>query len=612
MRYLGNKQKLLLEIQAILVGKNISGKDKIFFDAFAGTGTVGEYFKNDFKVFSNDSLFFAYCLANGKNKYSKKMFSKLGLDPFVFFNDDKNIKNINGFMYNNYCPAKTKRQYFSTENAIKIDFIRHTIEQWLSEKKINNDEYTYLIGSLLESASKVANIAGVYGAYLKIWDKRALKKMDFIPLTNIDSKNKNNLKSYNENILDLIEKVSGDIIYIDPPYTKNKYTTQYHLLETIAKNDDPIIKGITGGRDFSNHPDDFTKDIAAHIAFEKLIRKCNFKHIVVSYSSAGIMSKEYIESILKRYGNESTLTVKKIAYNKYKNHHSEEAVLFEYIFYIEKKQQYHVASPLNYIGGKADLIDFIKDSIGTVKLDKFYDLFGGGFNVGVNFDAKEIIYNELNFNVKNLIEYLINNDLYNTITHINKQIKKFKLEKNDSKAYTKFRSFYNSQVNKNLLDLYVLILYGFQQQIRFNSKMEFNNPVGESSFNLKILEKLITFVNQAKDKKVKFESKDYELFESKITNKDLVYVDPPYLITLGSYNDGKRGFKGWNEKEEERLYSFLDRLNKKGIRFVLSNVIEHKGKINNILKQWIIKNQYVKIEIKNPVKGRKEVIIKNF
>jgi adenine-specific DNA-methyltransferase len=502
--------------------------------------------------------------------------------------------------------------YFSIENAIIIDFIRFKIDEWFLNKLINNNEKTFLIASLIESISKVSNIAGVYGAYLKKWDNRAIKRMKFVPITNVESSKPS--INYNSDILDLIDKIEGDIIYLDPPYTKNKYTSQYHLLENIALNKNPILKGITGTHDMTHYANDFTINGKVHIAFETLIRKAKFKHIVFSYSSMGLMSKEYISAVLKRYGKESTYLLKEIPYKKYKNHHSEEEELFEYIFYIEKKDlgDFNVASPLNYIGGKADIINFVKDNIGLEKINTFYDLFGGGFNVGSNIKADKVVYNELNHKVKEMIAGLIKDDVFLTYQFLNKKIKKYSLVKKCKEEYIKFRNDYNNSTEKDYKSLYLLILYSFQQQIRFNSSLGFNNTSGQSSFNDKILEKLISFHQVNKNKNIVFKSLDYEEYEKEIKKGDLVYLDPPYLITLGSYNDGKRGFKGWNETEEIRLYNFLDRLNKKGIKFVLSNVIEHKEKVNNILKEWLDKNNYYLSNIPKIVKNRKEVIIRNF
>ena len=98
-----------------------------------------------------------------------------------------------------------------------------------------------------------------------------------------------------------------------------------------------------------------------------------------------------------------------------------------------------------------------------------------------------------------------------------------------------------------------------------------------------------------------------------ITKDDFVYLDPPYLITLGSYNDGKRGFNGWNEEEEKRLLNFITELNKKDVKFMLSNVLEHKGKTNNLLNDWIKKNDFKVIYYPEKTRGnRKEIIVINY
>lgn len=143
--------------------------------------------------------------------------------------------------------------------------------------------------------------------------------------------------------------------------------------------------------------------------------------------------------------------------------------------------------------------------------------------------------------------------------------------------------------------------------------MEYNNPVGQSGFNDKILEKMISFSRRMKEINPIFISEDFENMKKFISKKTFFYCDPPYLITLGSYNDGKRGFNGWNEDEEKRLYDFLNLVNKKGGKFMLSNVLEHKGKKNKILNDWLKENKYKVIPyIGKGTKQRKEIIVINY
>jgi len=269
-----------------------------------------------------------------------------------------------------------------------------------------------------------------------------------------------------------------------------------------------------------------------------------------------------------------------------------------------------IESPLNYIGGKYEIVDFIKANLPD-KINTFIDLFGGGFNVGINIEnCNNILYNDYNIYVKELIEKLLTNNPKNNIEYIENRIKEFNLDKSNKESYIEFRKYYNKS-SKDPMDLYILILFGFQHQIRFNSKHEFNNPVGRSGWNDKLKEKIINFKSE---KKITFFSDDFRKFSNfKFQKNDFFYCDPPYLITLGSYNDGKRGFDGWNEKIEIEFLDFLKDLNEKKIKFMLSNVIEHKNIKNQILENWIIDNNFKIIEYEGKIKNkRKELIVLNY
>lgn len=612
MRYLGNKTSILEALEEV-VATNIktSIKKLSFFDAFSGTAAVGDYFSDKFEIIANDKYYYSYVYTRGKLNNSNVTFEKLGFCPFKHFNKKTLKLNYDGFIFNNYAPKKSGRMYFSDENAALIDTIRVTVEEWKKNQKINDNEYYYLLASLLESVSTVANIAGVYGAYLKTWDPRAVKKMEFI---RVESINKNeNAKVYNDDINKIINKIDHDILYLDPPYTKNQYSTQYHILETIAKYDNPEIRGVTGTRS-DKIGSEWSREIKVEIELNKLIKNSNAKYVIMSYSSLGIMEREYIESFLKRYSKTGTVETYEIDYKKYRNSRTKSNKKnVEYIFFIEKKktEEVNFVSPLNYMGSKEKMIDIIKKQL-PKNINTFYDIFGGGFNVGINITANEIVYNDYNFKVKELIEMFLKNDTFSLIKKIEGIIKKYSLEKENKENYIKARKDYNHPEPplRNPIQLYTVLLYGFQQQIRFNSKYEFNNPVGQSSYNTNVKEKIVSFSETMKNKNIRFLSDDFEEFNN-FEKNDFVYCDPPYLITLGSYNDGKRGFKGWNDIEEKRLLNYLSELNQNNIKFLLSNVIEHRGKTNTILTDWIKKNKFEVVEC-GTINGRKEVLIKNY
>jgi len=619
LRYLGNKELIVSEIVETLKENNLIKKNLVFFDAFCGTGTVSNSVKNLFKeIIINDNLNWCVTHSAGRINSENSSFKELGFDPFSYLNNNK--ETLEGFFYHNYSPATSERMYFNPENAGRIDFFRSEIEKWKVEKKINDNEYNLLIHCLIESVSKVSNTAGVYGAFLKKWDPRALKPIIFLSAQKNEA-NSSKLNKYVGKIEDIISNVDCDVIYLDPPYTQNQYGTQYHLLETLVLNDNPSISKITGSRSTSAMRSDWSKDYKCHILFDHIISSTKAKYILFSYSTDGFMSKTFIESILLRYGKKDSYVCKKIDYKKYSNHKSSgKREHYEYLFFIEKKDNSDIfyESPLNYIGSKAKLVKQLSNYIPETN-NVFFDVFGGGFNVGINSKSDKVIYNDANFFVKDLIMSFKNNDTYKYILFVKNIIKKFNLAAENKLSYNNLRDYYNSlpMEKRDPKLLYSMILYGFQQQIRFNSKHEFNNPCGMRWFNDKVLEKLISFSRVLKEKDVSFHSLNFEdVLNSDIDNLDdkcFFYMDPPYRLTLGSYNDGKRGFHGWDISLESGLLSLCDKLNKKGCKFMLSYVLEHDGKFNSELYDFACEKGYRIIELEEtPGKKRKEVIIINY
>lgn len=163
MRFLGNKESMTGEILKLLGDKKLLDKDYTFFDAFTGTGSVADAVKENFNIVINDKLEWCTKYAYGRIVASNIQFDKLKINPFEFLNNNKIIHK--GFFYDNYAPTETSRMYFTPHNAGRIDYFRDTIEEWKNSGKITNDEYAFLIASLIESVSKVANVAGVYGAF---------------------------------------------------------------------------------------------------------------------------------------------------------------------------------------------------------------------------------------------------------------------------------------------------------------------------------------------------------------------------------------------------------------------------------------------------------------
>ncbi|EER57287.1 DNA adenine methylase [Neisseria flavescens SK114] len=251
-----------------------------------------------------------------------------------------------------------------------------------------------------------------------------------------------------------------------------------------------------------------------------------------------------------------------------------------------------IKSPMNYTGGKYRLLPQILPLFPR-NIDTFVDVFCGGCNVGINVSAQQWLFNDNLIHLIELYKYMKNNKLIDILSYIEQRIAQLTLSQTNENAYRQLRQEYNQY--KHPLDLFVLTAFSFNHQIRFNNSHQFNTPFGKdrSSFNERMKSNLIDFIYALQKENVQFSQKSFELLDySYLKSNDLVYCDPPYLITIGTYNDGKRGFKGWGIDEEYKLLQLLDDLNKQGIRFALSNVLMHKGKENRILQDWLYQRNY--------------------
>lgn len=617
MRYLGSKESLTDSIIQLLTEKGLLQKEMVFFDAFCGMGSVSDSIKNLYNhIVINDSLKCSSTFTLGKLYAHECTFEMLGFDPFEYLNGNNNSHQ--GFIYQNYSPGGSKRMYFTAENAGRIDYFREQIEEWKNQNLLTEHEYIFLLACLMESVSDVSNTAGVYGAFLKHWDKRALKAISF---NRIDVKEGTCqiVDYYNDKIENIISDVDCDILYLDPPYTQNQYGTQYHLLETLILNDNPTLSKVTGSRPTGPMRSDWSKMYHAHILFDKVVAETHASHVILSYNNDGFMSKEFIESTMKRYGVDNTFTCICIDYKKYNNTKCQgKDGHQEYLFYVEKKPNADVVveSPLNYTGSKSKMIGIIKGHLPSQPFNTLVDAFGGGFNVGINIPSNKTIYNDINPFVEGLIKSF-SKDVYSYLIYISKLINKYKLSPNNKEGYLALRNKYNETPIKKRDPrmLYTLILYGFQQQIRFNTSHEFNNPPGSRWFNECLLSKFITFARCSKNKKVEYCNMSFDQLIERITPDTLVYADPPYRSTLGVYNDGKRGFEGWTIQHEQNLCLFLDKVDERGSRFMLSYVLRVDDFYNEDMANWANDNHYNVIDIEIPqgrYNNRREVLITNY
>ncbi|MFA5772931.1 MAG: DNA adenine methylase [Thermoplasmata archaeon] len=356
MRYYGAKTKLLPFIEQVVKKTGVNGTSN-FVDLFAGTSAVGRHFKKlGYTVISNDTLEFSYALAKtyielNEEPQFKKLKSHLKLKNgnevlFDYLNKLKTRKK--GFMFENYSP-NGGRQYFTDENALRIDTFRYLFEEWKDENKISELEYYYLITSLLCGVNLTSNVSGTYAAYLKTWDKRALNPLKLEAVEIIPSKNKN--KVFKRDANDLIKEIHSDILYLDPPYNNRQYASNYFIPELIAEGwfkSKPEIYGETGMRKYDHQKSQYCSKNSALNALEDLIlNSSKAKYIVLSYNNEGLIPQAAIQQALARIGNVETFTENHKRYRSINQTVEDPQLTLEHLFLVQPKKTINKSNNLS-------------------------------------------------------------------------------------------------------------------------------------------------------------------------------------------------------------------------------------------------------------------------
>ena len=626
-RYIGSKYKLISWIFSI-IHKECRGD--CFADIFAGTGIVGAAASRTFKhIILNDFL------------YSNTIIYKAFFEnkAWNFKKITTLVNNYNSlaahFLKNNYFSKHFGGKYFSTESAKIIGFIRQNIED--NKQHLTRKEYYILIASLLYSADKIANTVGHYDAYCK---KPAVR--DKFQLHLIEPSLIKSLKIFREDANLLIKKIKPDIVYIDPPYNSRQYSRFYHVLETLAKWDCPKLYG-TALKPMPENISHYCKT-AAKEQLTDLINTVQAKYLVVSYnntyqsksrSSQNKITLKEIKNILSQRGPTKIFEKHYRYFNTgrtdFKNHK-------EYLFVTKSLLSSKIKrSPLFYVGDKYKLIRQLNNFF-PKKINYFYDPFTGGGSVFLNIQAKKYFLNDINSPLIDIHKFLTNSashqnkffkDLDSIIQKYNfsysyktdivpgmlkKRFKKTYYAKFNKAGYEKLRKHANQSKKTNPLVLYILLIYGFNRMLRFNKNKKFNLPVGNVDLNQNVIQALKDYFLFVKTADLQFTSMDFKHFLKSKTwlKNDFIYLDPPYLIAGSEYN------KIWNKKQELDLLKSLNDLNKKKVKFALSNIIQYNNKTNTLLKNWMkqynvhpIKSHYINYH-NNKKKSIKEVLITNY
>ncbi len=319
MRYFGSKGSVIEKVYDLI---NLYVPSGTFCDPFGGIGIVGSFFKNQgYQIFTGDFLFFSHCF----------LVSRIQLDDFPNFTQLRGflrVDDMNGIKeYLNRVPSRIgwvtqnyaiTRLYFQFNNAIKIDAVWESILAWNQKGLLSKDEYALLIASLINSADSVANTAGTYYAFLKKWDRKALKPFIFSWIYPTRGSTKSLAYYGDANIVASIHPV--DVLYLDPPYNNRSYDGYYHFPQSIAMGYRGSVRGKSGIPLRQQKISNFTNPSMASISLAQLLANSSWKWLFLHYSDEGLISQFQIRNILSTFGQTKEFELKAKGYSTTKEH----------------------------------------------------------------------------------------------------------------------------------------------------------------------------------------------------------------------------------------------------------------------------------------------------
>jgi len=623
MRYIGNKTKLLNFLRTnILSIENI--KDcNTFIDVFGGTGSVCNHLKNDFeKTIACDMLYCSYVSC-----YSKVKLECVPEKSENYINKLNELKGIKGFIYEKYSEGGSfKRLYFSKENGMKIDAILVQLEKWKST--LSEEKLMYLKYVFLEAVSKVSNTTGVYGAFLKKLTPSANKKMVLENIYLNYKKNTNEVycgESY-QTLKDNNCFHDKAILYLDPPYNSRQYSSNYHLLDTIAQNKDPEIKIVRNVESKTGMPVGLTtsnwcssKKVLNEL---KQFLETSCAVVVMSYNNESLVNKEELVKIMEKYG--TTKVIEKV-YKKYKSNKKKESkeeeeneeanCVKEYLFICDKRSNEvtQIKPVIQWVGGKRRILPKIKEYIPksfNTKENNYFELFLGGGSLLFNICPKNAYCCEINVSVYTMYSTVRNHsvELIHELKEMETEYLSKKIVKNNDNPLSRSSYYYDIRKKFNTLKLLLnnknkeltkeeLVTFtkyfmfmnktGFNGMYRENRKGELSIPFGNGKdctiCNTKEIEDMAKYLNI---NNVMIYNKDFGYLKDNVKKGDLVYLDPPYHNTFVGYDKN-----GWNmDNTKSVIKMFLD-FTKKGVHCLFSN--NNNEEFKTMVKEMAVKERLV-------------------
>ena len=340
-RYIGNKTRFINQLMSTISGLVQPGK--AVADLMCGTASVSAALRTSgYKVIASDLMTFAVQHATVRLTIdSAPLFSKIGESYFKVLDHLQSLQPIEGLMVREYSPAGKPaagcpaRMYLSEQNAGLIDAINRQLNSWNDEKLLTLQEYSLLRHDLVLATNRVANIAGTYGHYRSKWSNGSLSKLALLPTDFVWGYSCEHVITQGP-AESVSQGLTADLCYLDPPYMKRQYAANYHLIETIARGDEPDAIGVSGLRPWRDQYSDFCSKVRIRGAFSKIIQGMNCPIFLISYSEDGLLSREQILTMLGQFGEADIMeyTVPRFRSNT----SSLGRTMSEYLFILRRKE----------------------------------------------------------------------------------------------------------------------------------------------------------------------------------------------------------------------------------------------------------------------------------
>ena len=343
LNYIGSKFQLLDWLSESILEKTgwDSFTNRTVADLFSGTGVVSYYFrKNGAIVISNDAEAYSSIITHAFTRSVYTSSCQRILESFQNELDEKKYLDTVGFVTKHYSPyQENERKFFTVDNAKRIDYLRTRIEE--SRPILSEDEYMFVLASIIIAADAVSNVPAVYGCYLKQFKSKAEKALHLRPIHTYTELAPEKSVTYNLDVLhpDLLESCKAELVYLDPPYNERQYSKNYFPLNVIAKqpkqeDDTFFLKGKTGIPSDCFLSPFCKKGAIVEKAFDTLFQKLDASWIFLSYNSESTVPKDTLLQIMGKYGKASVI---ERDYKRFKSFdYNKDVPIKEYLFCLEK------------------------------------------------------------------------------------------------------------------------------------------------------------------------------------------------------------------------------------------------------------------------------------